>query len=174
MTTSDRGFTLLEVMAAVAIVAIVFTTLARVASEGLRSEGSSKRRLEASLLADAALADVEAQLQSGTELDMGSRETDEDPFTVEVEVSTFDLAAAIPLEDASEGNSVSSLLAGSDGGSAESPLRQIDIRVFWNEGFEEYQVVRTTFGIDQAAIQNLLGGAVAAAEAAPVGVGASR
>ena len=52
MRRSDPGFTLLEVMAAVAVVAIVFTTLARVANQGMQSQGISKRRLEASLLAD--------------------------------------------------------------------------------------------------------------------------
>lgn len=169
MNRSDGGFTLLEVMAAVAIIAIVFTTLARVASEGLRSEGSSKRRLEASLMADAALADIEEQLGAGVSLEMGTEETIGDLFTVVVETSAFDLEAAIPLEDA-EGESLSSMLAGSAGGAAaESPLRQIDIRVVWTEGLEEYQVVRTTFGIDQVAIQGLLSGVVTTPPAAPEG-----
>jgi hypothetical protein len=115
------------------------------------------------------LADIEAQLQGGIALDLGSQETEEDLFTVVVEVSTFDLAAAIPLEDPTPG-SAESIFAGSAAtGSAESPLRQIDIRVFWNEGFEEYQVVRTTFGIDRVAIQSLLGSAVAGAGATPAG-----
>ena len=82
MRRSEAGFTLLEVMAAVAIIAIVFTTLARVASEGLRSEGSSKRRLEASLLADAALAEIERQVEEGVDLELGVEEREEDLFTV--------------------------------------------------------------------------------------------
>lgn len=158
MSRSDQGFTLLEVMAAVAIIAIVFTTLARVASEGLRSEGSSKRRLEASLLADAALADIEAQFVDGLAPEMGSEETEAGLFTVIVDVSAFDLDSAIPLPEA-DGESLSTLLSAS--GSSESPLRQIDIRVTWIEGLEEYEVKRTTFGADLVAIQTLIGGAVA-------------
>ncbi|MFB3118027.1 MAG: prepilin-type N-terminal cleavage/methylation domain-containing protein, partial [Myxococcota bacterium] len=52
MRISNGGFTLIEVLGAVAILAILYTTLATVAIRGLRSEGESRRMLEASLLAD--------------------------------------------------------------------------------------------------------------------------
>jgi len=159
MRRSEAGFTLLEVMAAVAIIAIVFTTLARVASEGLRSEGSSKRRLEASLLADAALAEIERQVEEGVDLELGVEEREEDLFTVIVEITAFDLDAAIPLPP---GESESPLSPQFGLGSLEeSPIRRIDVRVLWNEGFAEYRVTRTTFGIDPLAVQTALGGAAA-------------
>ena len=61
----QRGFTLLEVLAAVAILGILYVVLADVAMQGLLSEGRSRRRLEASLLADQALSDIEIEMASG-------------------------------------------------------------------------------------------------------------
>ena len=52
------GFTLIEVLAAVALLGILYAVLARVAIEGLRAEGDSERRLEASLLADERVNDL--------------------------------------------------------------------------------------------------------------------
>jgi prepilin-type N-terminal cleavage/methylation domain-containing protein len=171
MRRSERGFTLLEVLAAVAIIGIVFSTLMRAQSEGLRSEGSSKRRLEASLLADEVLAEVEEQISTGAEMELGVEQRDEDPFTVEIEITAFDLDAAIPLPTVdSEGGAVRPAvgLAAVD----ESPIRQVEVRVLWIEGFNEYAVSRTTFGIDPAAVQVALGNAAMQAgeqngEAAP-------
>jgi len=156
MRSSDRGFTLLEVLAAVAIIGIVFTTLMRAQSEGLRSEGSSKRRLEASLLADEVLAEIEEQIAGGAEIEIGVEERDEEPFTVEIEVTAFDLDAAIPLAPIESEGGVAPPAVGL-AAVEESPIRQIDIRVLWVEGFDEYAVSRTTFGIDPAAVQVALG-----------------
>jgi prepilin-type N-terminal cleavage/methylation domain-containing protein len=167
MRRCNTAFTLLEVMAAVAVVAIVFTTLARVASQGLQSEGTSHRRLEASLLADSVLADIEDQIAAGTTPEIGSSEEgeEEDTFAIFVDVTAFDLLSAIPMPDSGDGAFASaepgfSLGGGGIGGSAETPLRQIQISVVWNEGLHEQSVTRTTFGIDQAAIQSVLGAAV--------------
>ena len=52
-----QAFTMLEVLAAVSVLAIVYLVLANVAIEGLRAEGESMRRLEASLIADELLSD---------------------------------------------------------------------------------------------------------------------
>ena len=64
MRISDGGFTLIEVLGAVAILAILYTTLATVAIRGLRSEGESRRMLEASLLADWQLSEFELELET--------------------------------------------------------------------------------------------------------------
>jgi len=173
--------TLLEVMAAVAIVAIVFTTLARVASQGLQSEGTSRRRFEASLLADSTLADIEDGIALGTTPELGTTENDSEDgvYTVYVDVTAFDLAAAVPLPAETEAAAAGltptpdfSLAGAVASGAAESPIRQIEITVAWNEGTQEQSVFRTTYGLDQAAIQAVLGSAVQnldAAGAAPPG-----
>ena len=45
MRNSKRGFTLIEVLGAVALLAILYTTLSTIAIRGLRSEGESRRML---------------------------------------------------------------------------------------------------------------------------------
>jgi prepilin-type N-terminal cleavage/methylation domain-containing protein len=61
MRSSDSGFTLIEVLGAVAMLAILYTTLSTVAIRGLRSEGESQRMLEASMLADWELSEKRAR-----------------------------------------------------------------------------------------------------------------
>jgi prepilin-type N-terminal cleavage/methylation domain-containing protein len=157
MKRSNAAFTLLEVMAAVAVVAIVFSTLARVASEGLRSEGISKRRLEASLLADSHLAEIETQLAVGIAPEIGESESEEDPFSILIKVTSFDIASAIPGSGFGDTDPpTEATLAGVLGGEA-SPIRAIEVTVTWLEGFNEYRVIRNTFGIDRAALAGLAG-----------------
>ena len=62
---THTGFTMVEVVAAVAILGIWFTLLVTLVSDGVASETTSHIRLEASLLADEVLADAEATLLSG-------------------------------------------------------------------------------------------------------------
>jgi len=57
-----RGFTLLEVLAAVAILAVWFILIAGTAMQGLRAEGISRRRLEAAMIADQAMAELRQQV----------------------------------------------------------------------------------------------------------------
>jgi prepilin-type N-terminal cleavage/methylation domain-containing protein len=160
---SDAAFTLLEVMAAVAVVAIVFTTLARVANQGLQSQGTSKRRFEASLLADAVLSQIEVDLAAGTAPAIGLSESEEGFFHVTVDVTPFDLASAVPAfagpPEEAPGLSLSLPGAGADAGAdAESPVRTIEITVAWTEGRNELRVYRTTYGIDLAALPELPAG----------------
>lgn len=155
MRRSDAGFTLLEVMAAVAFVAIVFTTLARVANQGLQSEGISKRRLEASLLADEVLSDIEAQVSSGTAPEIGREESEEGIFDVVIDVTTFDLESVIAASaEAPDGDP--SFDRSAEDATTESPVRLIEITVTWNEGENEFRVIRTTFGFDLAATYQTL------------------
>jgi prepilin-type N-terminal cleavage/methylation domain-containing protein len=159
MRRVESGFTLLEVMAAVAIIAIVFTTLATVANEGLRSQGISRRRLEASLLADRRLAQIEIELAAGIAPEIGESEDEEEPYAITVEVTAFDIATAIPVPgfvatDPTERATLAGVL-----GDGVSPIRAIEIAVTWLEGVEEFRVVRNTYGIDPVALQGLAAGA---------------
>ena len=147
MRRSDAGFTLLEVMAAVAFIAIVFTTLARVANEGLQSQGISKRRLEASLLADGLLSEIEAQVSEGTVPEIGHEEFEEGIFDAAIDVAAFDLASVIPA----------STEAPEAGATTPLTVRRIEIAVTWIEAGNEFQVIRTTFGLDLASIPELPG-----------------
>jgi prepilin-type N-terminal cleavage/methylation domain-containing protein len=159
MRRSSAAFTLLEVMAAVAVVAIVFSTLARVASEGLRSQGISKRRLEASLLVDAQLAEIEVQFASGIAPEIGESESEEDPFSISVSVTSFDIESAIPASGFGDTDPATQATLAGVLGDEVSPVRAIEISVTWLEGLDEYSVIRNTFGIDPVALAALAGAA---------------
>jgi prepilin-type N-terminal cleavage/methylation domain-containing protein len=155
MHRRSRAFTLLEVMAAVAIIAIVFSTLARVASQGLASEGASKRRLEASLLADATLAVIEIQLADGAAPEIGESEEEVGLFQVVTTVSSFDLASAIPIEGLEVDDPTTAASLAGVLGDEVSPIREIRVAVSWAEGVHDYLVIRTTYGIDPVALESL-------------------
>jgi prepilin-type N-terminal cleavage/methylation domain-containing protein len=155
MRRNSAAFTLLEVMAAVAVIAIVFTTLARVANEGLRSQGLNRRRLEASLLADQYLSEVEIQIASGVAPEIGESESEEGTFAILVSVTSFDIASAIPVAgfgatDPGQESTLPGVL-----GDGVSPIRAIQIAVTWVEGVEEMRVIRNTYGIDPVALEGI-------------------
>ena len=91
MRRAERALTLLEVMAAVALLGILYTFLAKAATQGVRSEADSRRRMEASLLADATLAEIETLLAVGETLQLERTEIEEEEFRVSVEVMPFEL-----------------------------------------------------------------------------------
>ena len=150
------GFTLLEVMAAVVILGLVYVVLARGAMQGLQTEGDASRRLRASLLADRILNGMELSLAQGSAPTLGQTETIEEEFTVVTEVNPFDVATL--LEDAT-GEPVSSaseleLLKPTRGGTPM--VLSITVRVAWTEGISEQQVTRDSFAFDLDAATPLL------------------
>jgi len=160
------GFTLLEVLGAVAIIGVAFTLLARANIEGLRAEGIARRQLEASLLADRTLAGLEAQLQDGVVPDLGSREDLVEGYRVEVEVTPLEIDLPPLTEPVPEGfgeeDSGPSLLAPAAGGTpggrgAPALLRRVRVEVAWSEGVSERSVLRETLVFDVAGAQALLG-----------------
>ena len=157
MKRASPGFTLLEVLAAVALLGIVYTVLAGSAVQGLRAEGISKRRLAASLLADERLAEIESQINVGIPLEMGTQESEQDAFRIVIEVRDFELPeewAEIAAADAGQGPSIFT----SANPRAPMLVRTIDLTVGWLEGADEHRVVRTTYAYDALAAAALLGG----------------
>lgn len=169
MRTDTGAFTLLEVMAAVAILALSYTTLASSGIIGLQREGEARRRIEASLVADGVLAEIETAIEAGGTPPLGQEEREVGDFLVDVEVTAFSIE--IPEEEGPGGQRLGnersrlggenketpdvipgpSLLGGAGPGGAVSPLRRIDVRVVWDEGFGEGEVSRTTFALDPEA-----------------------
>jgi type II secretory pathway pseudopilin PulG len=150
------GLTLLEVLAAVAVLALVYTVLAGSAMLGLRAEGESRRRLEASLLADEVLADLELALEQGAPPPPGRHEDELEGFAITTEVTPFDLPAKLEYPELE--TRPPSLFSGPG---RASLLRRIDVAVSWQEGLEARAVVRTTFGLDREAAAPLLEGLAA-------------
>ena len=66
------GFTLIEVVGAVAIVGIVFLMLSTATFRGIVAEANARRLLEASLVADDALAEVEVQMLMSLPIEIDS------------------------------------------------------------------------------------------------------
>jgi prepilin-type N-terminal cleavage/methylation domain-containing protein len=179
-----HGFTLLEVMAAFALLAIAYTTLGGAGAQSLQKEGEAARRFDASLIADRVLDGLEIAFDQGAAPPLGEEETAEGIYRVAIRVAPWE--AVVPERDKSlaverserrarrpgesirddEGVSLGpSLLHGERG--QPGPLRRVDVVVTWDEGWSEGRVVRTTFGLDaQAAAASLEAlGAAAAGEA---------
>jgi prepilin-type N-terminal cleavage/methylation domain-containing protein len=173
-----RGFTLLEVLAAVALLVIVYTLLASSAMQGNANEGENVRRLAASLLADRTLAGIEIQLAQQPP-DLGVQEMTEGIFEIAVETRALDLSdfAAAAQEATPRGTSPGGgerstegafqlLAAPRDQGA--SPLVEIQVAVRWMEGHIERMVTRTTFAADARVVgplvQALAGEQASAAE----------
>ncbi len=160
------GFTLFEVLAAVAILGLLFAVLANIAIDAMRFEGEAERRLRASLLADRVLGDLERGFSLGAAPPVGTTETEEDEFSVVAEVRPFDLAGfaatlggeEVPADPRSAAPP-QTLLAVPSGG--PPPLLEIEVVVGWIEGSTPLEIRRLTYGFDAAAAAPLLEGLAA-------------
>ncbi len=155
----DRGLTLLEVLAAFLIFSIVFTVLVGTSQTAVHSQGLALRRLEASLLADEVLADLEVQIQQQLTPILAD-DIIRDPF--EIEVTSGPFAAPAPTAGApataatpADGDALSLADAGSGAAmlAASFPeaapfLLRYDVVVRWLEAEGPQEVGRTTFAFD--------------------------
>jgi len=151
------GFTLLEVLAGVLVLGILYTVLATAAIQGLQSEGRDRRRAEASLLADRSLAELESRLAMGVLLENETRELDEPPYRITIEVVPEDVVAMLPQEvreqtGVDDPGELATLLVTDEG---ESRIQRISVTVSWEEGFETASTARTTYGFDKTGLADL-------------------
>ncbi len=156
---SRLGFTLFEVLAAVAVLGLLYTVLARVAIHGLRAEGEANRRMQASLLADRALGDLQAELAAGGAASIGVTEREVGDFTLEVEIQPFDAGALLRTAPNADTEALAKrelelLSPPARGGSAA--LLSAEVRVRWQEGVYEQRVIRNSFALDLEAAAPLL------------------
>jgi hypothetical protein len=157
---TTEGFTLLEVLGAVAVLGIWFVVLASVGIQGLRAEGNNERRMRASLLADTVLSEIELSLASG-EVPSDGEESERDGFEVRigsVPIAELELAGGEP--------DLRGLLA------TELPqlvpaLYAITVEVAWFEAEDEFHVRRSTYGWDAAFLMEALGAEDAPATETP-------
>lgn len=145
-----NGFTLLEVMVAVAILGIVLSLLVQASVGGMAIEGDAHRRLAASLIADHLLADLESQALLGIPATIGRNESEEQGYRLLVEIHPLDPARLGLPEPSDPGVGPLTVLLG-DGGGTTPPLLEIEISVQWQEGVYTQEVRRSTFSFDAAA-----------------------
>lgn len=173
------GFTLIEVLAAVAVLGLVYSMLATAAIQGLRAEGDATRRLRASLLADERITDIEAQVAAGQLPDVGESEQEIDDFLVRTAVSPL----SVEIQETKASRRASERLERAVGARPDQPregagsflepsaaskqplLRRIDLTVAWGDGDLAQTVRRTAFGLDRTAAAPLIDQLVAAADA---------
>jgi len=165
MRNPDHGFTLFEVLGAVAILAILYTTLSSVAIRWLRTEGESRRMLEASLAADWELSEFEMELDKGVAPEIGITESEtEDGLKVTWEVTPLETQifktaaekeqerdAAIPAAQPAAATIAQAAAAGAIG----PPFLQVELRVAWFEAGDERMIKRTLFAVDEDAAAKL-------------------
>ena len=151
MKRSERGFTLVEVMGAVALLAILYTFLAGDAIQALRNESESKRRLEASLLMDATLAEIETSYLLGITPPVGETETEIDEFRVAVNVQHFS-ASAEWGQTVWAGVKGMSPLFGPAVENAEPTVKTVRIRIGWGEGIYARGIERITMLVDYTTV----------------------
>jgi Tfp pilus assembly protein PilV len=157
MRNSSGGFTLFEVLGAVAILAILYTTLSTVAIRGLRSEGESHRILKASLLADWEVSEFELELDTGAAPEIGITESeDEDGFKVTWEVTPLQTRIyQTALEKEQEGAQTAPAGPTRATDSAAPHFLRVKLRVSWFEAGNERSVTRTIFAVDEDAAAKL-------------------
>lgn len=151
LKANRAGFTLLEVLAAVAILGIWFTVLAGVAIQGLRAEGQNSRIIRASLAADAALVDVEAAIAAGA-FPIEDQEFEDEEFQIVVR--------RIPFSDAGfeSGEYDLAALVAENLTTVSADLYEIAVEVSWIEGVDEKVLARTTYGWDSTAYLEAIAG----------------
>ncbi len=168
-TARRSGFTLIEVMAAVAMLGIIITVLADASVQGMMIEGDADRRLRASLVADDALHELEGLLALGQPIPLGTRESEQDEFRIAVTVSPFTPdAVGLSFDDPEAGPRERGRAGPSffDAGPRSTPaLLMLDVRVSWQEGIDEVSVTRSSIGFDKAAAAPLLAELAAAEDA---------
>ena len=159
-TTRRRGFTLFEVMAAVAVLGIIITVLADASVQGMMIEGDADRRLRASLTADDALHELEGLLALGQPIPLGTRESELDEYRIAVTASPFSPdAIGLSFSDPDAGPRERGRAGPSffEAGPRSAPaLLMLEVRVSWLEGIDEVSVTRSSIGFDKAAAAPLL------------------
>ncbi len=166
---SERAFTLIEVLGAIALLGIVYPIIITWAGQGIRSEGNSRRRLEASLIADKRLADIEIAFINGTAPQLGLTETTEDGYRLVTLIEEYEFPLAITTDPfADEAGSPRAAEA------TETPnlLRRIVVRVLLRQengqadGPEDEPALaeRVSFAWDTDAVSFLTGGLAGLAE----------
>jgi hypothetical protein len=144
----ELGLTLLEVLAAAMIFSMVMTVLIGTSSTAVHNVGVSARRLEANMVADEILTNLEIEMKQGIAPKVGENESTRDQFAIRV--FRTDLVQDPDADPVGSANATSSLalMLGPDLPELAKHLKQYDIEVSWIEQNGPQIVSRTTFAFD--------------------------
>lgn len=154
-TPADRakhGFTLLEVLAAVAILGLWYVVITHSSVLALYTEGENLRRLEAGAIADIRLAEIESVVQAVGISEIEDTDSEEGDYRVRVEVLPFSMggaataASAVDVQQPDLRAMLTSEMLG-----AVMHLRTLRVAVGWLEPDGPRIVSRTSFAFDEEA-----------------------
>ena len=150
-----RAFTLLEVLAAVLILGLLYTLLADRAMRGLRSEGQSRRLTEAASLADTALVDLETLLALGAPVAPLREVTEHGDFSLLVEVAPEEVETLVqpPPGLVSEREDPDWRILADDRGNTR--LFRINVVVSWEDLGQPRELRRTSWEFDRTQLAAL-------------------
>jgi len=117
MNNRNPGFTLLEVMVAMSIIAIALTALLASQSQSISIAGEAKFSTTAALLAQSKMAEIETKTEDELIYDSGDFGNDFPDYSWEMEVQDVIFADEEEFTDY---------------------LKQIDLTIYWGEG-KQYQ-----------------------------------
>lgn len=170
----ERGLTLLEVLAATMIFALVMSVLIGTSTTAVHRAGVAARRLEANLLADAVVADLEIQMRKRVAPVVEKTEwtTEDEEYVIRLQNRSIQEALAAPAQTVADeaagltNEAPSGPGATQIGGAAgigmllagELPevakhLHQYDIEIVWIGVDGPESLTRTTFAFDWQAAQ---------------------
>jgi len=164
------GLSLLEVLAAVMIFAMVMTVLIGTSSSAVHRVGISARQLEADLVADSLLADLEIEIKQGFAPEIEENEFTSEQYLIRMTMTELlsddpglgSPGGAVGAAANASGDIIS--LLNSALPEVAGHLRQYDIEVSWIEQNGPRSVTRTTFAFDWQAAQVELASLIEGAE----------
>ena len=164
----SRGFTLIEVMAAVFILGLFVAAISQLLMQAQRNEGDARRRARAASLADQLLAGIEEGIARGAAPPLGTQEKRADDLLATTTVAAFDVAALSPggAEGKAPGPNLRDQAAAAgwiEGPSTKAvpPVLEIAVRVSWDGAPQDadtqqaYGIQRRTFALNPAALETL-------------------
>ena len=142
----ELGLSLLEVLAAALIFAMVMTVLIGTSSTAVHNIGVSARRLEANLVADEILADLEIQMKEGIAPEIEENDSTREQYAIRV----FRTDLSGEPDAANPGGAAANIasMIGADLPEVAQHLKQYDIEVSWIEQNGPQRVTRTSFAFD--------------------------
>jgi hypothetical protein len=122
------------------------TVLISTSTTAVRSVGVSARRLEASLLADDIIADLEIQMKQGVAPEIDESESVTGPYSVRILRSDISQELGASNQEGA-GLGIATML-GAELPEVAKHLKQYDIEISWFEQNGPHTVTRTTFAFD--------------------------
>ncbi len=163
----SSAFTLIEVMAAVFMLALFVAAISGMLTQAQRQEGDARRRARAAAYADRLLAEIDESVLRGAALTPATRDTHEGDLSATTTIAAFDPATLLPPVAEAEPGARPAAAAPPEGWLAgptaktAPPILEISVRVSWDgapldaDTQQPAGVKRRSFALNPAALETL-------------------